>query len=476
MEEPTDRMGDGEIMGTLILNEDNIRNNSQLRRRTSSSSMRSNSGSPIRSVMENSRSRLESKSSLDSITFDEKEMIPDVVAGSMPLKTVSITPPRVETNISVTKTKATKSPSKSSDSYFLSLFTMCWVTEQSLSRSESSPSLVEGEAKLNSMRRSSRSSSRNSVNSSGGSLVDRDRVLSRENLKSLCKEREREVRENLITKLNHSEGSSLLKERIKVNEGSLMHENSSRSSRHDTMSETSTNVSLDTKKKKRRRKKKKKEGSDFTSTTESGDNERVLDVDDSISTVTNDTIIKDNCYLSTNENDSRYHNGSSQGDTDEEESEDIASEFVSIMEGGMTLLVITALGTTNSVIVTTDGVTLTWCLKRKQSQKKSISLDTICDVELGMPYKLRTHFTPQDQERSFCLVLSGGKSASFLAPTSLERDALAQGFDALIKKRLMMAQAIDMDFDLGLDIDEVHNENEKLKVRGINDYENKNKK
>ena len=34
--------------------------------------------------------------------------------------------------------------------------------------------------------------------------------------------------------------------------------------------------------------------------------------------------------------------------------------------------------------------------------------------------------------------------------------ALAQGFDALIRRRLLMKQAPDSNFDLGLDIDEVH--------------------
>ena len=98
------------------------------------------------------------------MNFDEKkDVIPDVIIGSMPLKQ-SVTPPRLEKE-AVKKTKAT---SKSSDSYFFSLFTMCWVTEQPISRSGSSPSLIEGEANLSSARKSSRSSSRNSIHSSGG--------------------------------------------------------------------------------------------------------------------------------------------------------------------------------------------------------------------------------------------------------------------------------------------------------------------
>ena len=119
----------------------------------------------------------------------------------------------------------------------------------------------------------------------------------------------------------------------------------------------------------------------------------------------------------------------------------------------MTLLVITALGTTNPVIVTTDGVMLSWCLKRKQGEKKSIPLDSISEVEQGLPPSLERHFSLEDQNRSFCLVLPGGKSASFLAPTSLERDALAQGFDALIRRSLTKRAADSSSFDLGLDID-----------------------
>ena len=96
--------------------------------------------------------------------FDEKEdMTPHIIVGSIPLKN-SVTPPRHDKE-AVKKTKAT---TMSSDSYFFSLFTMCWVTEQPLSRSGSSPSLVEGEALLSNARKISRSSSRNSVHSSGG--------------------------------------------------------------------------------------------------------------------------------------------------------------------------------------------------------------------------------------------------------------------------------------------------------------------
>lgn len=283
--------------------------------------------------------------------------------------------------------------------------------------------------------------------------IDRHRVLSRENLKSLCKERKRESREQVSKLIN--ENSSLLLE------GSIFGD-SSRSSKNDTMSEASTSVSLEAKKK-RRRKRKKKRGSSIandstasTSTTLGGDDEKIMD--DSISTITNDTndSLHGGNYLILIESDAK--NGS-QGDTDEEKSEDTASEFVSIMEGGMTLLVITALGSTNPVVVTTDGKVLSWCLKRKQGESKSISLDNISGVELGMPQKLQKYFTAEDQERAFCLVLNGGKSASFLAPTSLERNALAQGFDALIRRRLMINQ--DTDFDLGLDIDAVHIRDER---------------
>lgn len=277
---------------------------------------------------------------------------------------------------------------------------------------------------------------------------DRHKVLSKENLKSLCEERKRESRESQLDRLI-DENNSLLPER------STLFEESSWSSRNDTMSETSTSVSLDTKKKRRRKRKKKRGSSSMAneSITSTMDGQDDKAMDDSISTVTNSSVTDGKHFISINENDTK--NGS-QGDTDEEESEDVASEFVNIMQGGMTLLVITAIGSTNPVVVTTDGNTLSWCLKRKHGESKSISLDTISGVELGMPPKLQKHFVEEDQQRSFCLVLTGGKSASFLAPTSLERNALAQGFDALIRRRLLMKQAPDSNFDLGLDIDEVH--------------------
>ena len=50
MDERTDFMKEGEVMGTLSLNENYIRNSQRLRRRTSSiASSRSQSGSPIKS-------------------------------------------------------------------------------------------------------------------------------------------------------------------------------------------------------------------------------------------------------------------------------------------------------------------------------------------------------------------------------------------------------------------------------------------
>lgn len=49
MDEPTDLMREGEVMGSLSLNEANIRNSQRLRRRTSSASSRSQSESPVKS-------------------------------------------------------------------------------------------------------------------------------------------------------------------------------------------------------------------------------------------------------------------------------------------------------------------------------------------------------------------------------------------------------------------------------------------
>ena len=275
---------------------------------------------------------------------------------------------------------------------------------------------------------------------SPGVSQDRHRVLSRENLRSLMEERTRDAKEN-SSRLNG------------VRDKSSCHSGDSSSSRRDdTMSEASTNISLDTKKKRRRKRKKNRRSIGSTDTTVEDDDEKMIYAEGS-------NFSSGNIFISPDGGGT--NKSGSQGDTDEEEYEDLAGEFVNIMEGGMTLHVITALGTTNPVIVTTDGVTLTWCLKRKPGEKKSILLDRISSVEHGMPPRLQRYFTVEDQERSFCLLLPGGKSASFLAPTSLERDALAQGFDAVIQKNLLSKKSADSGLNVGLDLDAVDVRNGK---------------
>ena len=93
----------------------------------------------------------------------------------------------------------------------------------------------------------------------------------------------------------------------------------------------------------------------------------------------------------------------------------------------------------------------------------STSLDFIKEVHLGLPPKLRSYFSVADQERAFSLIMNSPKAATFIAPTSLERDALVQGFESLLMKlkkagrgcyipRLDNDEQFDLGLDLGLDI------------------------
>lgn len=124
--------------------------------------------------------------------------------------------------------------------------------------------------------------------------------------------------------------------------------------------------------------------------------------------------------------------GGSGGDHAELDLNEIRREFIIIMSTGMNLLAATAVGSTRIVTVVTDGNILSWGLP-KQKPIMSIPLKNISCVKRGMPTKLQKSFLACDVERSFNLVLHGdSKAATFLAPTSLERDALVHGFETLL--------------------------------------------
>ena len=104
------------------------------------------------------------------------------------------------------------------------------------------------------------------------------------------------------------------------------------------------------------------------------------------------------------------------------------------MQGGMRLLAATSMGPTRTVIVVTDGDNLSWGIPNSKPVM-SVSLSNIAKVRAGMPPKIQKSFLQSDIDRSFNLVLKGdSKAVTFLAPTSLERNALVQGFQSLLAR------------------------------------------
>ena len=147
------------------------------------------------------------------------------------------------------------------------------------------------------------------------------------------------------------------------------------------------------------------------------------------------------------------------------------------MESGMTLEVLSAMGATNFVILSTDGENLTWSLKKKKSTLSSVSLDLVTGVELGIPKKLIKYSLAKDQERSFFLIMNtdgNEKMATFFAPTRIERDAFVHGFNSLLvsrRKNLRLAATIkeqqqqeeeDCAVGCGLDIESGEQDGEEL--------------
>ena len=110
-------------------------------------------------------------------------------------------------------------------------------------------------------------------------------------------------------------------------------------------------------------------------------------------------------------------------------------EFLMIMRGGLGLQAVTNFGTTRMVTVCIDNDRLSWGVSRSKPAM-FVPVDQIALVQVGMPLKLASSFSQSDRDRSFNIVLSkDNKTATFLAPTPLERDALVHGFAMIVTTR-----------------------------------------
>ena len=111
--------------------------------------------------------------------------------------------------------------------------------------------------------------------------------------------------------------------------------------------------------------------------------------------------------------------------------QDVRSEFDVTMSTGLSLLLATALGSTRTVTVTITGDILNWGVPSSKPLGV-VALATIKDIKKGVSDKLLKFFDLPMQERSITLLLKND-SVSFVAPTSLERDALFNNFKALLE-------------------------------------------
>lgn len=118
--------------------------------------------------------------------------------------------------------------------------------------------------------------------------------------------------------------------------------------------------------------------------------------------------------------------------------QDVRNEFDTTMWHGISLLLATVIGSTKEVIVVIQNSTLTWRMQSSSSQRASpkpigsVSLRTILNIEMGMSKKLDSLYIEEIHRRSFTIHLRK-ESVSFIAPTTIERDALFNGFKSLLE-------------------------------------------
>lgn len=143
-------------------------------------------------------------------------------------------------------------------------------------------------------------------------------------------------------------------------------------------------------------------------------------------------------------------------------------EFITIMSAGMNLLLVSAIGSTRSVTLTTDGLTISWGLPKSKPMKyetinfypyilffsyvfsflsffdsfRSFAVNNVSCIQSGMPEKLiKLLADPADNHRAFTFICKDKiQPTTFLAPTSLERDALVNNF-LLILSQLSSSEA-----------------------------------
>lgn len=108
-----------------------------------------------------------------------------------------------------------------------------------------------------------------------------------------------------------------------------------------------------------------------------------------------------------------------------------ARKFICVMTKGMNLQAVVAIGRTKPVLLLTDG------MKMQISYSNftmTVPVDEISSVKRGMSSgKLTRSFLRRDTESSFHIMLRGEqKAATFVCPSTLERDALVHGFQYLL--------------------------------------------
>ena len=108
-----------------------------------------------------------------------------------------------------------------------------------------------------------------------------------------------------------------------------------------------------------------------------------------------------------------------------------ARKFIFVMSKGMSLQAVVALGKTKAVVLLTDGIKMQISYS---NYTMTVPVDQISSVQKGMTSgKLTRSFLKKDAERSFHIMLRGEqKAATFVSPSTLERDALVHGFQYLL--------------------------------------------
>ena len=113
---------------------------------------------------------------------------------------------------------------------------------------------------------------------------------------------------------------------------------------------------------------------------------------------------------------------------------DQSDDFITVISYGIKLLLASSIGSTKSVLLIADGHQISWGLENSKPLA-SYLITKISHVSKDMPIKYLKSFKGNDYERSFTIYFgSESQSVSFLAPSSLERDALLTGFQSMLLK------------------------------------------